>query len=66
MEALPPRGPDGRSLGWRLGMLVGGAAIAGAGVATILWPRLLAFAVGGALALVGLVLVVSAFAARGR
>jgi len=47
-------------------MAAAGAAAAAAGVATILVPRLLAYAVGGSLSLLGLFLLASALAARGR
>jgi len=47
-------------------MLVGGAAFVAAGVAVVLWPKILAWTAGGALALLGAVLVVSAIAAKGR
>jgi hypothetical protein len=46
-------------------MLLVGAAFAGAGVAVIAWPRLLAWVAGGALALLGLFFAVSAVLARG-
>jgi len=55
----------GRGLRWRLGVGVLGLALAAGGGALILWPHLLAWAVGGSLGLVGLVLAVSAIAARG-
>jgi hypothetical protein len=47
-------------------MTAAGAAFLVAGVALILWPWLLAWFAGGALGLLGLLLVVSAIAARGR
>ena len=66
---MPPPEPDpnpGRSLGWRLAMAAGGLLAAGTGLAVILVPRILAWAVGGTLAIVGLLLLVSALSARGR
>jgi hypothetical protein len=47
-------------------MLVAGLVLGGAAVALVAWPRLLAWAVAGALALVALLLVASALLARGR
>ena len=59
--------PDpGRSFGWRLGMAAVGALAAGAGVAVVLYPYVLRYAIGGVLALVGLFFVASAVLARGR
>ena len=66
MTSPAPTDRSGRSLGWRLATAAAGLALGGAGVATILCPRLLGYVVGGALALLGLVLLVSALAARGR
>jgi hypothetical protein len=66
MEPPPPPARDGRTLGWRVGTALSGAAVAGAGVAVVAWPWLVGWVVGGALASVGVLLVVSAFAARGR
>jgi hypothetical protein len=65
-DAVPPPRKDGRSPAWRLGMAVAGAAFGAAGVALVLWPRLLAYAVGGAFGLLALFCLVSAVAARGR
>lgn len=55
----------GRSVGWRVGMLAAGALLAGGGVALVLWPFLLAYAVGGGLVALGALLAVTALAARG-
>ena len=55
----------GRSLRWRLGGGVLGIAFAAAGAALVLWPHLLAWVVGGGLAVLGVALTVSAVAARG-
>lgn len=63
-EPAAPRDP-GRSLRWRVATLLAGAALSGAGVSVILWPAVLAYAVGGAVALLGGFFLVSAFAARG-
>ncbi|MEO5726229.1 MAG: hypothetical protein ABI134_19795 [Byssovorax sp.] len=63
-EAAVPRDP-GRSLAWRAGTTVAGLGFVAAGVAVILWPAIVAYAVGGAIALLGAFLVVSALAARG-
>lgn len=64
----PPAAPrdPGRSLRWRAVTALAGALVAGAGLAVILWPAILAYAVGGAIAVVGVFLVVTAIAARGR
>jgi hypothetical protein len=66
MEAPPPVVRDGRTLGWRVGMLLAGAVVAGAGVALFVWPWLLSWMAGAVLAALGAVLLVSAVAARGR
>jgi hypothetical protein len=66
VDAPRPTAPEGRSFAWRVGALAAGLATLGAGVALVVWPRLLAWTVGGALGALGLLLVVSAFAARGR
>lgn len=58
--------PGGRSPNWRLGMIVGGSLIAGAGVALYVWPWLLIWLVSGTLVALGAVLVLSGFCARGR
>lgn len=55
----------GRSVGWRVGMLAAGALLAGGGVALVRWPFLLAYAVGGGLVVLGALLALTAFAARG-
>ncbi len=64
----PPVGPrdPGRSLRWRAGTALSGALVAAAGLSVILWPAILTYAVGGSIALVGLFLLVTAVAARGR
>jgi hypothetical protein len=67
---FPPRDgsrPDpGRSFGWRLVTTFFGLGFLGAGVLVIVWPAVLAFAVGGLLGAVGLFLLATALAARGR
>ena len=63
----PSAPPDpGRPLPRRLGTALAGLVLAGAGLSVILWPAVLAYAVGGAIALLGAFFVVTAFAARGR
>ncbi|MDJ0521106.1 MAG: hypothetical protein QNJ90_03425 [Planctomycetota bacterium] len=67
MSTSPPLVPrDGRSPGWRLGMLVGGAVLGGIGYAILRWPQIIVWAVAGAFFAVGAVLVLSAAFARGR
>jgi hypothetical protein len=56
----------GRSVRWRLGMLLGGAALAGLGAVVWLWPAVLVGAVAAACVLLGLLLVLSGVFARGR
>ncbi len=58
--------PGGRSPRWRLGMIVGGALVAGAGVALFLHPPLLIWILSAGLVLLGGVLVLSGICARGR
>ena len=58
--------PGGRSPRWRLGMIVGGAALGGAGVALYLYPQLLIWLLSGSLVVLGAVLVLSGICARGR
>ena len=58
--------PGGRSPRWRLGMVVGGGALAGAGVALYLYPQILIWLLSGSLVLLGAVLVLSGICARGR
>ena len=62
----PPAPPDGRSLGWRLGMLLGAALLGGAGYAVLRWPQVLQWTVAGILFLLGAVLALSGLLARGR
>jgi len=59
-------GSGGRSARWRLGMLVGGGLVSGAGVALYLWPQILIWLLSGALVGLGALLVVSGICARGR
>ena len=58
--------PGGRSSSWRLGMILGGLAVAGAGVALYWWPWLLIWVISGGLVALGAVLVLSGICARGR
>ena len=57
--------PPGRSPGWRIGMLIGAAVCAAAGLALLLWPWLLIWMLSGILFLASLFLALSAFLARG-
>ena len=54
----------GRSLRWRLGMLVGGAVLGGYAVALVQWPQLLGWTVAVGIGLVGLMCVISAVFAK--
>ena len=56
--------PDGRSLGWRLGMALCGLLLAGYGAALVQWPQLLGWTVAGGFGLLGLILVLSAVFAK--
>ena len=56
----------GRSLRWRAGMLLGGAVLAGTGVALVLHPPLLIWVLAGLLCGLGLLLALSGICARGR
>ena len=56
----------GRSLRWRIGMLVGGLALCGYAAGLLWWPPLLAWSTAAVLAALGLLCVASAFLARGR
>ena len=58
--------PDGRTLRWRLGMIVAGALLIGTGAALIYWPQLLGWIVASALGLFGVLCVTSAMLAKGR
>jgi hypothetical protein len=67
MDPSPtPRTSDGRSLGWRVRTAAFGAILGGAGWAVVRWPQAIVWAVGGVLGALGLLLVVSAVAAKGR
>ncbi len=59
-------GPGGRSVRWRIGMLLGGALVGGAGVALFVWPQILIWLLSGALVALGALLVLSGVFARGR
>lgn len=56
----------GRAFSWRAGLAFAGSLCCAAGLAVILWPQLLAYAVGGAFLGLGAMLLLSALAARGR
>jgi hypothetical protein len=58
--------PDGRSLGWRLGLGFLGLILAGYGAALVYWPQLLGWTVASGFGLLGLLLVLSAVFARPR
>ncbi len=62
----PEGGAGGRSAEWKLGMMLGGVALAGFGIAIIVWPMLLIWLVGGAFVLLGLILGLSGILARSR
>ena len=57
---------DGRTPGWRLGMLAGAALLGGVGYAVLRWPQLIVWAVAGAFFTLGAVLACSPLLARGR
>ncbi len=57
---------DGRTLGWRLGMLVGAAVLGGIGYAVLRWPQIIVWCVAGAFFAVGAFFALSALLARGR
>ncbi|MBL9088807.1 MAG: hypothetical protein JNM10_16835 [Planctomycetia bacterium] len=56
----------GRSFSWRAALGFAGALCCGAGLAVILWPQVLAYAVGGTFLAFGGMMLLSALAARGR
>ncbi len=57
---------DGRTAGWRLGMLAGGALLGGIGYAVLRWPQLIVWCVAGAFFALGALVALSAIFARGR
>ncbi|MDJ0975543.1 MAG: hypothetical protein QNJ98_13865 [Planctomycetota bacterium] len=57
--------PPGRSMRWRVGMLVMGLIVAGIGVLILIWPQIIVWAIASIFLLVGAVLILSAVAARG-
>ena len=56
--------PAGRSASWRLGMGWVGLVLAGLGVLIIVFPDIIAYAIGGMFVFVGLMLITSAVFAR--
>jgi hypothetical protein len=56
----------GRSFSWRAVLGFAGALCCAAGLTVILWPQVLAYAVGGAFLALGGTMLLSALAARGR
>ncbi len=56
----------GRSFSWRAALGFAGALCCAAGLTVILWPQVLAYAVGGAFLALGGTMLLSALAARGR
>ncbi len=57
--------PPGRSMSWRVGMVIAGLLIGGFGVAILIWPWIIVWAIASVFLLVGAVLIVSALLARG-
>jgi hypothetical protein len=62
----PPPVRDGRSLRWRVGMLLAAAVSGGVAYALVAWPRLLVFAAAAPFAALAVFFVVSAVCARSR
>jgi len=56
----------GRPSSWRVVLASAGALFAAVGVAVIVWPQVLAYAVGGVFVAFGAFLLLSSLAARGR
>ncbi len=56
----------GRRFSWRVLLAFAGALFAGVGAAEIVWPQVLAYAVGGVFVAFGGFLLLSSLAARGR
>jgi hypothetical protein len=68
MDVVFPSGPrrEGRSIAWRTVISFLGAVLVGIGVVVIVWPQVLAYAVGGLFVAFGALLLLSSLAARGR
>ena len=66
MSDVPPSPADGRSIRWRIGVLLAGVLFAGAAVGLWLRPEYLSYAVAAGLASVALIAVASAIFAKGR
>jgi len=63
----PPLIPnDGRTPGWRAGMLFGAALLCGIGKAVLRWPQIIVWAIAGVFFVVAILLLLSALFARGR
>jgi hypothetical protein len=57
---------DGRGVSWRFGMALAGLLCGGIAFVLVRWPWLLSYVVAALFASAGLLLLVSALAARGR
>ena len=66
MSDAPPPPADGRSIGWRLGVLLTGLVFGAAAVGLWLRPEYLSYVVAAGLASVALIAVASAIFAKGR
>jgi len=67
MEERPATTPqDGRTPGWRLGMLAAAALLGGGGYAILRWPQIIVWCVAGVFFALALFLAASALLARGR
>jgi hypothetical protein len=65
-EAAPPTvNPGGRTPAWRLGMGLAGLALVAAAAGIVWRPQILAYVAAAGLGALGLLLIVSAVAARG-
>ncbi len=56
----------GRTIRWRVGMLLGGAALGAFAVALVRWPQLLGWTVAAGVGSIGLLCMVSALLAKSR
>lgn len=65
VEAEGSWNPPGRTPSWRLSMLIAGLVLAGIGVAILLWPWLIVWAIAGVFLLLGAFCLLSALLARG-
>ncbi len=57
--------PPGRSGSWRTSMFIFGLILTGIGVAIIVWPQIIVWAIASIFLLLGLLLILSALLARG-